>query len=153
MNFLVADKVETALAALVTAEAGAIPVYTGKSSEEKEAPCIICSAEISEDEDPKGTGNYWVTATVFIKQSGVTNEDGTDENAASPKAATQAISAAVLGALLVDDLADLLTAATDDLTVFDGSVIFGAATAGQDESGLWIDSLQMRLYACGSELA
>jgi hypothetical protein len=153
MNFLIADKVETALAALVMPVAGTVPVYTGKGSDEKAAPCIICSAEIGEDEDPKGTGNYWVTATVFIKQSGVTNEDGTNDGAASPKATTQTVAASVIGALMVDNLATQLTAATSDLTVFDGSVIFGAVTASQDESGLWIDSIQIRLYACGAALS
>ena len=153
MNFLVSDKVETALAALVADAADSIPVYTGKASDEKAAPCVVCSADVAEDEDPQGSGNYYVTATVAVKQSAVTNEDGSDPTADSPKAAAQAVSAAIFGAVLVDDLAAQLTAATDDLTVFAGSVHFGAMESGRDESGLWIDSLQVRVYACGASLS
>jgi hypothetical protein len=128
-------------------------VYTGKSSDEKTIPCVICSAEITEDEDPKGTGNWPVRCTVAIKQSGVRNEDGTETDADSPRSDTQVNSAEILAVLMVDDLAEQITAAGADLTVFPGSIQFGSAESGRDDTGLWIDSLSFSCYACGSTLS
>lgn len=146
------DKLDTAFAAIVTPAATGLAVYTGKSSDEKTTPCAICSSEIQGDEDPVGTGNFWVLCSVVIKQSAVQNEDGTDPSAASPKAAAQAVTSNIVATLMVDTLAATLTAAVADLTVFSGSITIGASESGLDESGLWVDALHIRLYCCGSSL-
>lgn len=146
------DTLDAAFAAIVTPAATGLSVYTGKSSEEKATPCVICSSEIQGDEDPVGTGNFWAICNVAIKQSATQNEDGTDPGAASPKAAAQAVTANIFATLMVDTLAASLTAAVAGLTVFSGSVTIGSSESGIDESGLWIDALHIRLYCCASTL-
>ena len=154
--FLISDKVETALAAMVAAVATEAQVVTGKSAEDKQAPpMVICSAEVDGNDDPYGTGNYFVNGTVAIKSAAVPNEDGSGDAAgqeASLKAANQALVDAVFRVLQVDDLAEQLAAAVSDLTVFPGSVQFGAPESGRDEKGFWIDVLHFRCYACGAGL-
>lgn len=154
MNGLIADKIESALASVVAGVGiTGLNIYTGKSSEEKALPCAICSAEVNGDEDPIGSGNYFVNWTVAVKQSAVQNEDGSAPDAESPKALTQDNSSSIIAAIVVDDLAATLSSAVEDLTVFPGSIVFGAAESGRDESGHWIDAITGRCYACGSALS
>jgi len=152
MNLMLADKLESALAALVTTAAGDLAVFTGKHSDTKQIPCVICSAEISEDEEPTGSGNHICRGTVAVKQSAVQNPDGTDTGAASPKSATQTISDAIFSAVQTDTLAEDLTSNGTDLTVFPGSIRFLASESGRDDTGLWIDSLSFSCCACPSDL-
>ena len=157
--FLLNDKCEAALAAIVTAAAAEAQVLTGKSATDKQSPpVVICSAEAEGEEDPKGTGNFFVNCSVAVKSGAVPNEDGTDNpdapeaDADQVKAANQALVAAVFGAVCVADLADQMTAAVPDLTVFPASVQFQAPESGRDGHGVWTDALHFRCYACGSRL-
>ena len=148
--FLLNDKAEAALAAIVTAAAGTAQVVTGKTATDKEAPpLIICSAAAEEQEDPPHTGNFFVNCSVAIKTGAIVNEDGTapadaDQAAleAAVKAENQALVAAVYGAVMVADLAEQMSEAIDDFTVFPASVVFGAPESGRDGKGVWIDVLQ-----------
>lgn len=161
--FLLADKSEEALVALVlaiptlnTVAGTTLQVLPGKNSEDKlKAPIVVCSAELEEMEDPHFTGNYWVNAMVAIKTEAVTNPDGTDPAAtdADTKEESQSLVELIFTALQVDDLAAQLTAAVDDFTVFPASVQFGAPQGGRDEKGVWIDTMRIRFYACGRSLA
>lgn len=158
MSATLPDKIDAAYKALIAANLtapefpGAPPVYTGKDSSEKAAPCIVCATDITGDEDPKGSGNFPVSTTISVKQSAVPGEDGSEPNPESPKESASGVSAEAFAILMVDDLAAKLTAAGDGLTIFPGSIQFGAAASGQDESGLWVDTLQITALACGSAL-
>jgi hypothetical protein len=171
MDFLLADKIEAALAALIAPVVSGPQILTGKSSQEKLAPpIIVCSAEETGDEEPIHWGNFWVGAAVEIKCAAVFAErrarflrpsvpvgpprDG-------PKDADQDLVSAVFTAIRVDNLAARLNVIGQDMdfTVFPGSVIFeatvrsreGASGAGKDF--LWVDRLAFRCLACGSALA
>lgn len=149
MDFLLNDKVESALVALVRAAVAdtAVSVLPGKDAGTIALPCVICAADGDGLEDPIGTGNCWVNATVAIKHAAA---DEMDEVEA--KTYMQELVAQVFGAVQVGDLAEKLTAAIEDFTVFPGSVVFGAAESGRDEAGVWVDSLPVRLYCCGQTL-
>src|ERR1051326_1219942 len=156
MLFLLNDKCESALAALVMPAAFAVEpeinVYPGKSSAERALPCVICGADGDGLEDPKGTGNFWMDCYVAIEHGAVPNEDGTSPDGPDPKVADQALVSAVFGGLMVEDLAAQLSAAGADFTVFPMGVIFGAPEGGRNEDGVWIDRLPIRLYCCGRAL-
>lgn len=136
------DKLDEALAALVTPAATGFQVLTGKSAEEKTVPCVICSSEMDGDADPPGLGNFYVRATVAVKQ-----------DSTGVKATAQTAAGAIMAAVMVDDLPEHLNAAVAGLTVFPGSVQFGSFESGQDETGLWVDILRLRCYACETDLA
>ena len=158
MNFLIGDKVEAALALLVTPVAAGlspgIRVVTGKSETDKVAPpLIVCSAEEDGDEEPKHSGNFFVNCSVAIKCSAVTNEDGNDNPSPNPKSADQSLVAAVFTILRVSNLDALLTAAVPDFTVFPDSVMHQGTERGRDRAGFWWDILHFRCLACGSSLA
>jgi hypothetical protein len=157
--FLLNDKVEAALAAIVVPAAGDAQVVTGKSAVDKQAPpVVVCSAEAQDMDDPPGSGNYFLNGSVAIKSAAVPNEDGTvaAEDLANVeadiKAANQELVEGVFKAVQVDDLAERLSDEVDGLTVFPGSVQFGAPESGRDEKGFWIDVVHFRCYACASEL-
>lgn len=159
--FLLNDKAEAALAQLVTPAAESAQVVTGKSATDKEAPpIVICSATAEDQEDPKGSGNFFVACSVAIKTQAIPNEDGTGAPDADPadlaaavKSDNQELVAAVFGVVMVADLAAKLSAAVDDFTVFPASIIFGAPESGRDAKGVWIDVVHFRCYACGSKLS
>lgn len=159
--FLLNDKAEAALAAIVMPAAGTAQVFTGKTATDKQPPpVIICSAAAEEQEDPRGSGNFFVNCSVAIKTGAVVNEDGTapadaDQAAlaAAVKAQNQALVAAVYGAVMVADLDAQMSEAINDFTVFPASVQFGAPESGRDANGVWIDVLHFRCYACGSALS
>src|ERR1039458_207906 len=151
--FSLNDKVEAALAVLVAAAAPAgTQVLTGKSPQDVSLPVAICSAEAEGDEDPKGSGNYFVRGMVTVRSSAVINETaaGSDPD---PKGTDQGLVSSIFAAVMMADLAEQLTAAGTDLTVFPASVQFGAPESGYGEKGHWIDTLPFRCYACGAALA
>lgn len=159
--FLLNDKAEAALAAIVTPAADGAQVVTGKTATDKQAPpLIICSAAVEEQEDPPHTGNFFVNCSVAIKTGAVVNEDGTaaadavaDDLEAAVKAQNQARVVAIYGVVMVADLAEKMSEAIDDFTVFPASVVFGASESGRDAKGVWIDVLHFRCCACGSKLS
>lgn len=100
-------KVEQAIAA-VLADAGiTADVFLGFDSDEQTRPCVACIGTQGE-EDPLDTGNYWFTCRALVKS----NADRQD--AEDPAAIHAALAADVDEALNVDDLAELLSDATDD---------------------------------------
>lgn len=150
--FLLVDKVEEALATLVLDSGVSANVYTGKGSLDKEAPCVICSAEPEGEEDPKGTGNFFMQGIVTCKGYGVINEDGAG-NPADPRGDSQTVVATVFAAIQRDDLGAAMNAAVSDLHVFAASPQLQAPESGKDEQGVWIDELRVRLYCCASALS
>jgi hypothetical protein len=153
MLFLVGDKIEAALVILVSPVVSGVQVLPGKSASDKQPPpVIICSAEEDGDEEPPHSGNFFVNGSVAIKSSAVTNEAGMGEPAPDPKSADQALVSAVFGAVRVANLAELLSAAVPDLTVFPVSVIFVGTERGRDKLGVWNDVLHFRCLACGQAL-
>jgi hypothetical protein len=153
VNLLI-DRCEEACAAVLTAPVGALAaVATGKSYNDKTLPIVICAADgAGVEEDPKGTGNFWINLSVQIKTLAIQNADG-QSPADNPKTTSQALVSAVMAALMVDNLPALLSAAVADFTVFPNGVIFESPSSGKDEQGAWIDELKMRVYCCASTLA
>ncbi len=154
--FLVNDKLEAALVALITPAVSALTpipaVVGGKASTDKEAPIVICDCQGEGEDDPQGTGNFWLRGEIQIKHTGVPNETGADPATADPITANEALITAVCGAVMVDDLEAQLTAAVSDFHVFSGSASFSAPVRGQDENGNWVDTIALRVYCCGSAL-
>ena len=158
--FLINDKVEMALAAVVAeAVAGMVPeltrpvrVVTGKASGDvPEPPLIECSAQAEGEDDPRGSGNVWVSASVAVRSSAVPNEDGTGTGE-DPRVENQALVAAVYAGLATTDLAERLGAAVEGLTVFPGSVMWSAPESGRDKNGVWVDVMHLKFYGCGRRL-
>jgi len=148
--FLLNDKVEAGLVAIVRGAVvdAAVMIVPGKSGGDLARPVVICGCDGEGMADPPGTGNFQVNAYVAVEYE-VSEGDG----GAAGKAAMQALVSDVFSAVQVGDLAEKLTAAVADLTVFPTSVQFGAPESERLESGAWVDRLPMRLYACGSALS
>lgn len=146
------DKLEEALVAVLTAPVQAInascAVVPGKSSDaDPQTPIFICAATGNGEMDPPFSGNFWLTGEISFYHTAVQNEDGSDANATDPKDDDLALWGGMLEALIVDDIADQLTAAVDDFTVFPSGVIFSAPE--RDQSGaFWMDKIQFRVYCC-----
>jgi hypothetical protein len=153
VNLLI-DRCEDAFAAVLAAPVGSLAeVATGKSYTDKTLPVVICAGDGGGvEEDPKGTGNFWLNFTVSIKTLAVADAEGTNP-ADNPKTTGQAIVSAVMAALMVDNLPALLSAAVADFTVFPNGVIFESPSSGKDEQGAWVDQLSMRVYCCASTIA
>ena len=93
--FFLNDKLEAALAVIVKPAAGKAQVTTGKSATDKDPPpVIICSAQVEEMEDPRGSGNFFANCSVAIKSSGVPNEEGTAPADSDPAALEAMVKAA-----------------------------------------------------------
>lgn len=153
MNLLV-DRCEEAFAALLTAPVGALAqVATGKNFEDKTIPIVICAVDSSAvEEDPKGTGNFWLNWSVAIKTRAIKNATATNP-ADAPKDTSQTLVSLVMTTLMVDNLPALLSAAVTDFTAFPNGVLFNSPSSGKDEHGIWIDELSGRIYCCPSTLA
>ncbi|HEV2350804.1 MAG TPA: hypothetical protein VG028_13265 [Terriglobia bacterium] len=155
-SFFLNDKIEEALVAIITqtvpaAALAGVEVLPGKNPGIKSAPCVICFCDGDGEEDPRGSGNFWVDAGVGIKFYAVANPDGSGDEP-DPKGANQALISAVFGAIWLSNLDALLSAAVADLTVFPTSVIFQAHSSGRDQDGAWIDELRFKCYCCASAL-
>lgn len=138
------DRLEEAYAAVLAPVVGDVQVCTGKDARDKETlPLVICAVEgDAVEEDPKGSGNFWLTPTVMVKTS-----------PKASKAASQELVSLVYNALVVDNLPALLSAAVDDLTVFPNAVIFQSPNSGRTEDDVWQDEFPMRVLCCPSRLA
>lgn len=136
------DRLEEALAVVLAPVVGDVHVATGKDTRDKELPCVICAAEGDGiEEDPKGSGNFWLTATVMVKTS-----------PKAAKATSQALVSKVYNAIIVDDLPAQLSAAVDDFTVFPNAVIFQSPNSGKTDDDVWQDEFPMRVLCCPSDL-
>jgi hypothetical protein len=123
-------------------------VYTGKSSGDKALPCVICAADGDGEEDPKGTGNFWVRMSITMRASAATLADGVD-----PKPASVQLVSDVHQLVYVDDLPAQLNSQGRTLTVFPQGIIFDAPKSGWDDLGAWVDEISARVYCCASVLA
>lgn len=149
MNVLI-DRCEEAFAAVLAAVVGDVQVCTGKDPRDKEAlPLVICAAEgDGAEEDPKGTGNFWIQMTVMVKTSPLAPGDD-----AAKKATSQALVSKVYNAIVVDNLPAQLSAAVEDFTVFPNAVIFQSPNSGRSDDDVWVDEFPMRVLCCPSRLA
>jgi hypothetical protein len=153
LSFHLTEKIEDAAVVLVSAAVGSLAsVLPGQGSDDKTAPCVICACDGDGEEDPRGSGNVYVTLRIICKGFGVQNADGTGTQA-DPSLATRAVVDLAFGAIQIDTLEADLSAATNDLTVFPASSVMQSPTKTTDEHGVWIDELSVRLYCCGSALA
>jgi hypothetical protein len=147
MSYLPNDRLESALAAVMTAAVAALnplpKVYTGIGTDEKVLQSITCMADGDGEEDPKGTGNFWVMAKVQFRTRPY------PDVTADPKGARQILLDAGLTALMDSTLPATLSAAVTNLTVFDNGIVYSAVKMGQDAKGAWVDELEMRCYCCG----
>lgn len=148
------DRCEEAFVAVLTAPVGALAtVVTSDEYNGKSLPVIICACDGSGfEDDPKGSGNFFLNWTITIKTRAVQNFTATAP-ADNPKTTSQTLIELVLEKLMVDDLADQLTAAVADFTAFPAGLFFNAPTSGQDETGaFWIHEISGRVYCCPSEI-
>jgi hypothetical protein len=146
METLICAGLEAALVGIVgPAVAGLASVSAGRSPSTKALPCVICWAEGEElEEDPKGSGNFWVNWGIAVKGSA-----GQQPGAASPTLADIALATAAFNAVHVDNLVDLVNGAGTGITVFPNGFFFSAPKSGRDEEGVWSDELRGRVYCCG----
>lgn len=143
------NEVESAFVSLITtAITTQANVYTGKSSGDKSLPWVVCEANGDGEDDPKGSGNFWVNVRTMVKVSGATEAGGPD-----PKIADVALVSNVWTVLQVTNLDAQLNAQARNLTVFPTAFIIGAPTREYDETGGWVDILPIRIYCCNSVLA
>ncbi len=154
MAFLINDKAELAFVSVIQDAAANALVRPGKSADVKSLPIVICSANGQSEEDPKGTGNFWVEVATEVKSAAFQTEQLPDGGELPDmKLRDEALATSVFEALMVDDLPQKLSDATDDFFVFPSGTIVGAPMSGRDESGIWIDSLTIRIYCCGKDLS
>lgn len=145
---LLLNELEEAFAALARTAGANATVYTGRASSEKLVPLCICSAEGEAEEDPKGSGNFWVNMLVQTKASLGTETDNLD-----PKPADVLLAQTIFSVFLVDNLDTQLNAQGRTLTIFPTAYIVGSPRQSQDEAGKWFDELPIRVYCCASVLA
>ena len=137
------DKIEEALASLVSAAVGDLAsVVTGKASGTKALPVVICAANGSGEDDPPGSGNFWVDVAVQVKTSASDSETAKEDS--------QAIIDAVASVVEAEGLPDQITNSGLGVTVLSPQVKYTAPESGQDEEGAWIDSITIGFYACES---
>jgi hypothetical protein len=99
------DKTRRALVAYVTAgNVGTANIYDAKRSGDKDAPNVGIDTEDEAREDPPGTGNFWVVASVTVKAVAAVDADAVD-----PKTAADVLTANVVALLELDN--DTLMAA------------------------------------------
>ena len=147
------NEVESAFVSLI---AGNLPapigppqnVYPGKSSGDKALPWVVCAANGEGEDDPKGSGNFWVNVRIMVKTWSATEAGGPD-----PKIADVAFVSNVWTILQVTNLDTQLNAQARNLTVFPTAFLIGAPTREYDAEGSWMDILTIRLYCCNSILA
>lgn len=143
------DSIEEAFRLAVKSIIGdAADVYTGKSPVDKVAPCVICSADGSTEEDPPRTGNYWVNVDIAVKHTAATEASDT----VNPRDDSISLLKSVFDILRINDLPTLINAQGQDLTVFPEGAFFDAPRSERDELGIWVDTMTVRLYCCPSVL-
>lgn len=151
MSYLVIDKTESAFVSILQApiqalDLGCFVTDGNNSGEDKQPPMIICGADgESFEEDPHGSGNFWVICTMRL----VTHATKTDSDTPDDVRAT--IISVLHSAIMSGTLEADLTAAEDDYTVFPGSAQFLSPRSGTD-GDMWIDEFPVRLYCCAADL-
>jgi len=130
---------------IMAANVGTPNIYNERNSAEKVAPDVTCGASNAQ-EDPLGTGNYWVDSEISIRIPAAVDVGGTD-----PKPAGDTICSNVLGILEVDD-ASLIAALSTQVADY---VVMGFATAKSIEESVdgdcWVLTWKRRLYCAGSD--
>lgn len=154
-DYILADKLQAALKEVVfLAVPATVLVTTSESNvQEKTIPNVTCIATGDNAEEyPKGTGNFWMNASVELRTFAVVNVDNTGQPS-DPLADRQSLLTGLCQALYTDDIWDQLTAAVTDFTVFPTAVIFESPQVDRDESGVWIDRIPMRVLCCATDLS
>lgn len=140
------QKCEQAMVALIGTQAA--PVLGGRASLIKPAPVVICYAENAIEDFP-GSGNYKVKLRVSVKTP------------AEPDGSTitfhEELCASVFDwckdqTLAVDLTASSVTAGISDFCV-QGAIDRGLSSGITPDSDAWIDSLELELYACATNLS
>ncbi len=134
---------QNSLEVLITAaDVGTSNIYKGGAAADMETPSVRISAS-NLQEEPVGTGNFQVDLTVEV-WVGLNVKQG--ETASDRETAAAVIWDNVLGVLEVDDLAEQMTAADDNLTVFG---FMEGKTLDSDQGGdATVMSWKRRAYAC-----
>jgi len=130
---------------IAIANVGTSNIYNERNSAQKVAPDVICAASNAQ-EDPLGTGNFWVDVEVSTRILAAVNVGGTD-----PKPDGDTICSNVLGVLEVDD-ASLIAALSAQVSDF---VVMGFSSDKVIEESVdgdcWVLTWKRRLYCAGSD--
>lgn len=133
-----AQKLETAVKAIIDAEATGVTCYTGLTAEEKTTPRITVVA-LNGPETPQGSGNFNLNLSVEVRSN------ATDKTLAEHRT----LCATVLGVMSEDDIADQLSGAEDAFHAF-GFSNRQAQEAVDD--GAWVTTLSADVYCAGVAL-
>jgi hypothetical protein len=122
-------------------------IYLGQEFEEQQTPCVIVNVEPGEEDVPD-SGTYVCTLEFICKSSmdKPADEATTDDSRDTAGNLAQTVRELVL----VDDLAELLTAACDDFTAF---LVRNLAPARSREGRLSITTLRMEVVCCPSRIS
>lgn len=146
---ILAQRASEAFATLVMAVAGSVPVIAGENVENRAIDQVACNA-VRDEEYPLYTGNFWVMAKVQIQ----TNASKQPGATVDPDETHFAMVTAITNALEVDDIADQLTAAANDFTVFPGTVHkMPEDIEGNQIAGAFRNTLNFKFIACASDLS
>jgi len=126
------------------------PCFAGRNSGNQSQTEIVCAVSSVAEESPAFSGNHECEIGVTVR-SAATRDPADGESA---ELAAMDLLDVVAVDLHSTTLAESLTAAVPDLTVFTNSVRhMGQARVYNDEAGAWEDTISLRLYACPSTLA
>lgn len=155
MSYLLCDKCEAAFVSLLTAPLQAVDptcqIVTSSEVTEKTLPLVGVAADGGTEEDPKGTGNYWIDVVVSLHMKGIQNENTTNPSDDADANALALISA-VNSVIFVDDLDSQLSAAATGFTVLPQGIAFSAPTRDQQDDA-WVSEIKLRIYCCASDLS
>lgn len=143
------SKAEQVMAAYLTAlDTITATIATGKASDGKAPPIVICDAPDVGEQDPPYSGNHWVTVEVIVKSMAPVDADGV-----ATKPDDDALVATVFDSVQVSDLVAQLNAAavTAELAFTCMGVTFDGGSSGQNGDA-WVDSIKANLYCCASTL-
>ncbi len=140
------QKASTALVNYITTGlADTTLIYNLKASAEKDGPNVGCGAEESSGEDV-GTGNSAIELMVKTKYRAAVDTDGVD-----PKTASDTLTARVDELLNADNLAQQLTDAGTNFTVF--GFFEDAKRQIEQEGDFWVETWRRRAYCAGADLS
>lgn len=154
-DFLLNDKAELAFVSTIkpaVLAAGLDPgmVVAGKAYDLKIVPIVICESSGEGEEEPKGSGNFWLDISVQVKTPAFLTDPASQVD---PKTSGELIVKTVFGTLQVDNLPSLLSGAIADFYVFDNAFLVGSPQRSNDDSGIWTDSITVKIYCCGIDLS
>ena len=145
-------KVERAFATVVSQIEGfptdTVNVYKGADFSTHQVPCVVCWCK-GGPEQPQGSGNRTMAVTIIVKANAIQDRKG-DGSDLDPLAGLEGLSDLVFDGLKQDDLADRLTAAVPDFSVFDPVVDTGFDPDLADVA--FLETLSLQIYCCATKL-